>query len=576
MSDNSFEVVKKRRKKGEGRESDERKRLRNSGKEYITKTNILVQAKQPPPANVTCKCKYKCATLSHTQKVRLFEDFYKVDHTRQQNYLLGLINLKPVGRRRHGSYDDPNKSRRQTTGIYTVPNGEGDIVQVCRSTFSEIFSLCSKRVQGLVELKKSGNPMYHETRGNKTKNRKFTEEDEDLICSHVNSFPHDVSHYGRTKTEKEYLSSDLNVSRLYAAFKTKYPETHITYRCYYDTFKKKFPKLSFHTPRADTCAKCDFLAAKIACSVGAEKIQHQNKLNLHHLQAAKARQKLKEDCKKAQEIASNTTVFSLDLQQVLSLPTLTHSNMYYMRQLSNYNLCTHFSNGISMMNMWHEGQCGRGGNEVASCVFRALKFVEATNNLTAWSDNCSGQNKNKILLFLWIYLTSIGVYEEIEHKFLVAGHSFLDCDRDFAVIEKRKRVSKCYVPQDLKKLIEEVREKNPFIVNMMEDNDFFNLKECCHKFLNTTKLNISKLVWLKVSAKTPGVVKVKKTFSELEEWSKVKVFRKGITVNDIKNSALPSLQCVSQLSEAKKNDLKSMINFLTNAQHKAFYENLTS
>lgn len=129
----------------------------------------------------------------------------------------------------------------------------------------------------------------------------------------------------------------------------------------------------------------------------------------------------------------------MDLQQVLFLPTLTHSSMYYLHQMSNYNLCTHFHDGVSMTNLWHEGQSGRGGNEVASCVFRAVTSVHPTKNcLTVWIDNCCGQNKNKMMLFLWM---SIGLYKEVNHKFLVSGHSFLDCDRDFALIEKWKRVS---------------------------------------------------------------------------------------------------------------------------------------
>ena len=50
-----------------------------------------------------------------------------------------------------------------------------------------------------------------------------------------------------------------------------------------------------------------------------------------------------------------------------------------------------------------------------------------------------------MLLFPWIYLTITDKFDEINHKYLVFGHSFLSCDRDFAQIEKRKRVEKCEV-----------------------------------------------------------------------------------------------------------------------------------
>lgn len=131
------------------------------------------------------------------------------------------------------------------------------------------------------------------------------------------------------------------------------------------------------------------------------------------MKAEKARQEMKKDFVESQTPNSSSVTFALDLKKVLSLPTLTHTNMYYLRQLSNFNLCTHFHNNISMMNLWHKGISGRGGNEVASCVFRALIEIESSDKLTAWSDNCCGQNKNKMLVFLWIYLTCIGMYTEI-------------------------------------------------------------------------------------------------------------------------------------------------------------------
>lgn len=78
------------------------------------------------------------------------------------------------------------------------------------------------------------------------------------------------------------------------------------------------------------------------------------------------------------------------------------------------------------------------------CVLKTLlSGFTKKQKLVVWSDNCVGQNKNKMLLFLWIYLVTKGYFQEINQKFLVSGHSFLSCDRDFAHIEKRKRVEKC-------------------------------------------------------------------------------------------------------------------------------------
>ncbi|KAK7874093.1 hypothetical protein R5R35_004637 [Gryllus longicercus] len=295
--------VKKRWKKGDGRLSEEIKKLRNARKAYVTARNISVSAKDAPMQQSNCKCKYSCKTIPYDQKMLLFNDFYKADHNKQQNYLLGLLQVKHVSRRRHGQYNDPAESRRQTTVLYTVPNGNGEIVQVCKKTFCNTFAVSGKRCQLLVKLKQSGNPVYIETRGNRQSNRKFSDSDRTLVCSHIESFPRYESHYGRKDSSKEYLSPDLNISRLYQAFKEKYPDSPVTYRYYYLIFNKQFKsKLSFKRPRTDTCPTCDLLCCKIATSVGTAKSESRNKLNLHHKKAEKARNEMKKDFAESQAL----------------------------------------------------------------------------------------------------------------------------------------------------------------------------------------------------------------------------------------------------------------------------------
>lgn len=404
------------------------------------------------------------------------------------------------------------------------------------------------------------------------KRRIYTEEEENRVIDHINSFPREESHYCRTKSSKEYLSQDLTIRCLFNAFKEAYPESKTSYRFYYNCFKEKFPKLSFKTPRTDTCNKCDILHALVKSNPSDVSVKH--KLEIHHRKAEKAREVMSKDHADSQLPSSDTCTLSIDLQQVLSLPALTHTQMYYLRQMSFYNLGIHLAdNGNVFLNLWHEAMSGRGANEIASCLLLAIEGGNITRNkkkLIVWSDNCSGQNKNQMLIFLWLYLISKGILEEVHQKFLVVGHSYLSCDRDFALIEKKKRKAKCEVSLDLVKIMVAARENNPFTVTVMEPINFFDFSKACKATLNTKKVEISKAQWICVTKSHPGEVLVKTTFNEAECFHHVNVLKKGVNMDSIINNLQP-LPLKNHLSDGKKADLRTMVPYLK-PENREFYE----
>ncbi|GFR14348.1 uncharacterized protein TNCT_355691 [Trichonephila clavata] len=123
--------------------------------------------------------------------------------------------------------------------------------------------------------------------------------------------------------------------------------------------------------------------------------------------------------------------------------------MFYRRQLSNFNLCIHNGDTItSFMCLWHEGMAGHGGNEVASCLLKVITSNSTPKgNLTVWCDNFSGQNKNRMVLMIMIYDVAKNILDCIEFKFLVSGHSYMPCDCDFGIIEKRKEFANLWSPK---------------------------------------------------------------------------------------------------------------------------------
>ncbi|KAJ8955927.1 hypothetical protein NQ314_006821 [Rhamnusium bicolor] len=166
----------------------------------------------------------------------------------------------------------------------------------------------------------------------------------------------------------------------------------VTYKYYSLLFEKDFPNLRFGRPRSDTCSKCDLYQNKIKSIplTNPERKQEAQKLELHHHKAEKARSTMNTDITSSQTIDSEDNTISIDWEQVLFIPTLTHSDMFYSRQLSCFNFWVHLSNtDDAFMCIWDESITGRGGNEIASCLLKVFSHPNfpKRKNLVMWSYN---------------------------------------------------------------------------------------------------------------------------------------------------------------------------------------------
>nr|CAD7452986.1 unnamed protein product [Timema tahoe] len=92
-----------------------RREAREKGQPYINSRGKEIPAKQPPAEQASCSCKYECKNISSEQKQLLFLEFYKVDEESQGTYLLNHIQMLPIGRRRHGTYENPAESGHSYT-----------------------------------------------------------------------------------------------------------------------------------------------------------------------------------------------------------------------------------------------------------------------------------------------------------------------------------------------------------------------------------------------------------------------------------------------------------------------------
>lgn len=98
--------------------------------------------------------------------------------------------------------------------------GEENLLQVCKQSFMRLFSLSNSRLQNLIEHTKKGEISFISNirmNPNSHLHKIKYQEKRNSIILHVMQFPREESHYTRNQNNKEFLSPDLNISRLHSA-----------------------------------------------------------------------------------------------------------------------------------------------------------------------------------------------------------------------------------------------------------------------------------------------------------------------------------------------------------------------
>ncbi|KAL4153315.1 hypothetical protein QTP88_001148 [Uroleucon formosanum] len=213
--------------------------------------------------------------------------------------------------------------------------------------------------------------------------------------------------------------------------------------------------------------------------------------------------------------------------------------MFYQRQLSNYNLAIHnVDNNEVSMHLWYECIAKRGSLEIASCI---LNYIGNNYDILG---------------------------HEINQKFLSTGHSFLPCDRDFALIEKQKKTAKVLVPSQWKYVIANARLEKPFRIIEMSQNDFKDFS-ALEQDIAKKNLKITQAMWLKLTADAPKHVNIRESHNTLKPWTSHQIRQ-----NNFKDNTLsPAYESPVALTKEKKKDLLDLCKYMPQ-QYSDFYTSL--
>ncbi len=133
--------------------------------------------------------------------------FQRLDTKARGSFMMNRIDVLSVNRRRHGTYNVAESSRRQATIKYSIPTSEGSLL-ICKASFLRLFMVLNCYIEDLVKRKKVGDLSYVDGRGKNQKSqehrRKYTKRHRNAVIMHVMRFPREQSHYSRKETLENF------------------------------------------------------------------------------------------------------------------------------------------------------------------------------------------------------------------------------------------------------------------------------------------------------------------------------------------------------------------------------------
>ncbi|XP_046684652.1 uncharacterized protein LOC124370411 [Homalodisca vitripennis] len=567
-----------------------RKQLRVSGKNYLSAKGAEIKARSlKSPCKSTCRL--KCyQRFTKDQREGIFSDFWREDRDwdSKRQFVVSCISSKPVARSRK---KDGSKGNRAQSNKFSFQINSCEEI-VCKTFFLNTLAI-SEMFMRISQQKTSKTGMVEpDQRGKHVPGTKIKNEIIDGIKSHISKYPAYQSHYSRERTSRKYLGNHLNINKMYGLYVEECREKQVNPAkkwLFSKVFNEDF-NMAFKLPDNDTCDVCDEFECRLKNKQNSEELEEISRRHQEHLDEAASRYRLKREDKLHGKEDHKSKVVMADLQKCLPTPNLTNSQSFYLRKLWTLNYTIHDpANNKTWCMLWDEVTGGRGGSEMASCFYAwaSRDIIESgIEKLTVWTDNCSGQNRNMnmILMYIWLLKTSPNL-REINHKFLLPGHTHMEVDGQHSIIERAKKHisgNTIYTCNDWANFIASCKKKDPFEVKRMNLEDFLDfmaiVKGRKSAFVARKKNTdgepflISATVWLQLRSDKVGVLFYKTNFKN-DTFKEVDLTRRSLRNQEVTMpTTIPQLrQSKKPISSQKYRDLMTILQWVPN-EYKAYFQ----
>lgn len=545
------------------------KQLVNSGNEHVSTKGKIIKAKEVNIENI-CKenCTFKCSLNFSISNIK---DIHSLYYTLSRKDKLGyLIN--------YSERIECLKSKKNRYSFrYYFPKHDLPKIRVCKVFFLNSLSISQKVVYNVHANK---NPLSltppDEKRGKQIDNR-ISSERKDFVFKHISSYPTIQSHYCRADSQRKYLDSNLNISKMYDQYVTlclSQNEISVKSHIYRSIFNNNF-NLSFYTPKKDLCEVCveyDYLKKS-----NSNDTQKTNFYEEHILKKDSMRLERNMD----KNVNPNTIVVCFDLENVINLPKTNVGCAFYKRKLNVYNMTAHVNVSSQVYcAIWNEALVGRSGNDLASAVIfiltKIVEDIDSIEHIITWSDSCVPQNRNSIISTAMInFLINNPKIKTITMKYSIPGHSCIqEVDNAHSQIEKKIKNLEIWSPLAFIRALLRVNDKKPFKVLQLNENNFKNYHFTSKKFKFNLIPFIS-VIQLQFSNTNINIVKYK-TLHGVDDFLQINLCSNSTPnfIQSLKNINLAvSTKNNPKITEEKIQDVEYLYKFMPEDEL-MFYTNL--
>lgn len=170
----------------------------------------------------TCKCLNKkkqqanCSIkIGVERQKQIFDMYYQsMIWTQKTLFIRSSVKRQQTKTKKSDNYPIVAIKSKNFNNIYSLCDENGIEHVVCRDFFLNCIQIKSSRVFSALGTM-SNNPSATECRGKCSPANKTTENNKNSVRQFIDSIPKYESHYGRSNSQKQYLSPTLNLPLLY-------------------------------------------------------------------------------------------------------------------------------------------------------------------------------------------------------------------------------------------------------------------------------------------------------------------------------------------------------------------------